>query len=175
MSKMKKLYNDSFNLNTNNGKAFLEIVSDLLETEEVLSLAQYEQHLNIDRLQHVKTVAYMSYMICKKYNLDYTAAARGGLLHDLFYYDWKKTGDGSHRLHGYRHPGFAIKNAKLLTTLSKKEENIIKRHMWPLTIIPPRYLESYVVTICDKYSATVELIISGNRKLKKLFKKLFKK
>ena len=47
------------------------------------------------------------------------------MLHDLFYYDWHVPGDGSHRLHGYRHPGFALKNAKALFTLSEMEENKI--------------------------------------------------
>lgn len=171
MGKIYKIYKDSFNLDENQGKEFLDLVADLLDMEEVKGLAQYEQHLDIDRLQHVKSVAYMSYVICKKYNLDFVAAARAGLLHDLFYYDWKQKDDGSHRLHGYRHPGFALKNAKEITNLSKKEENIIKRHMWPLTPTPPKYLESYVVTMCDKYSATVELIYASNQKIKMKFKR----
>ena len=48
---------------------------------------------------------------------------RGGLA----LYDWHD-GDWSHRPHGYRHPGFAVKNARVLNpSISKKEENIILR------------------------------------------------
>ena len=168
---MYKAYKNSFNLDKIEEDEYKKIISDLLEIDEVLSLAEYEQHIDIDRLQHVKSVSYLSYKICKKYNLDYVAAARAGLLHDLFYYDWKVKDDGSHRLHGYRHPGFAVENAKKITSLSKKEEDIIKRHMWPLTLTPPRYLESYIVNLSDKYSATVEMFHSCNKKVKGKIKK----
>ena len=36
------------------------------------------------------------------------------------------------------------------------EKDIILKHMWPLTIIPPRYLESFIVSIIDKIVATGE-------------------
>ena len=34
--------------------------------------------------------------------------------------------------------------------MNKRIENIIKRHMFPLNIIPPRYKEGWVVTYVDK-------------------------
>ena len=37
-----------------------------------------------------------------------------------------------------------------------KEKEIIKKHMWPLTFSPPKYLESFIVTIVDKYCAFKE-------------------
>ncbi|MEE1504614.1 MAG: hypothetical protein UGF89_10270, partial [Acutalibacteraceae bacterium] len=57
-------------------------------------------------------------------------------------------------------------------TLNKKEEDIIKKHMWPLTVIPPKYLESFVVTSMDKYCATIEMIYSSSEKYRKNFHKL---
>ena len=30
-------------------------------------------------------------------------------------------------------------------------ENAIKRHMFPLTVIPPRYIEGWIITMADKY------------------------
>ena len=35
--------------------------------------------------------------------------------------------------------------------MNEKSENIIKRHMFPLNIVPPQYKESWVVTMADKY------------------------
>ena len=32
----------------------------------------------------------------------------------------------------------------------------IRKHMWPCTLIPPRYIESYVVTFVDKVCAVCE-------------------
>jgi len=160
MGKIFKAYKNSYLINSGIDKDFYNCVEDLLSTKQVLSLAQYSQHLDINRLQHVLSVSYLSYLACRKLGLDHNAAARGAVLHDLFYYDWREKDDNSHRLHGYRHPGFALKNAKELTTLSKKEENIILRHMWPLTPTPPRFRESFIVSMSDKYCATIELIYS---------------
>ena len=36
------------------------------------------------------------------------------------------------------------------------EKDIIVKHMWPLTITPPKYKESYILTLMDKFSATKE-------------------
>ena len=46
----------------------------------------------------------------------------------------------------------------------KEEINIIKRHMWPLTLCPPRYLEGFIVTFVDKYLATYECIAYFKKK-----------
>jgi len=77
------------------------------------------------------------------------------LLHDLFFYDWLREGP---RLHGFRHPNICLKNARKITSLSRKEEDIIKKHMWPLTIIPPFYKESFIVSLVDTFCSTRDYI-----------------
>lgn len=144
-------------MNALEDRDYLSLVHDLLEKEEVQYMKNTIQHSNITTFEHVMSVSYMSYELCKKLNWDYRAAARAGLLHDLVYYDWH-TPDPSHRLHGYRHPGFALKNASEITELSELEKNIIYRHMWPLTPIPPRYKEAWVITLVDKCCACREII-----------------
>jgi uncharacterized protein len=94
--------------------------------------------------------------------LDYVAAARGGLLHDLFLYDWR-VAELERGKHAFRHPGIALENAKRIFTLNKIEQDIIEKHMWPLTIKPPMYYESLIVCIVDKYCATLEIV--NNSKL----------
>lgn len=156
MKKLFDLYVRSYSLTKENAPDFFEIINDIYETEEFQSMADFIQHANITRVQHIMSVAYLSYNISKEKGLDYVAATRGAMLHDLFYYDWHVPGDGSHRLHGYRHPGFALKNAKKLFTLSETEENCIRRHMWPLTPVPPGCKESWIVCLLDKYCAHQE-------------------
>ena len=46
-----------------------------------------------------------------------------------------------------------------ITHLSKMEEDIIKRHMWPLTFVPPRYAESLVVCLVDTFCSTKDYLI----------------
>lgn len=159
MKDLFNLYVHSYSLTRENTPEFFEIVSDIYNTDEFQSMADYIQHADITRLQHIMSVAFISYTLAKEKGLDYIKATRGAMLHDLFYYDWHVPGDGSHRLHGYRHPGFALKNAKALFTLSEKEENIIKRHMWPLTPTPPKYKESWIVCLADKYCAHQESMV----------------
>lgn len=172
-----KLYNaylNSYRLDVSDLGVFYDCVADLYNTDEVRGLEKYEQHLDIDRLQHIISVAYLSFRICRRMGLDYRTAARGGILHDLFYYDWREN-DWSHRPHGYRHPGFALSNAReLCGPLDKRTENIIIRHMWPLTPTPPVYAEAYVVTFADKYCAGRELLFSLSKNYREKFREALK-
>lgn len=142
---------------------YISIVKDLLKHKKVQEMKRYNHHYTSTCYSHSLQVSYYSFCIAKKLNLDYIAVARAGLLHDLFLYDWKT--DKNHgKLHGYTHPKRALKNALEITTLSKKEINIIKRHMWPLTLCPPLYLEGFIVTFVDKYLATHECITYFKKK-----------
>lgn len=78
---------------------------------------------------------------------------RGALLHDYFLYDWHKS---EHRLHGFFHAKRALKNAESDFKLNDIEKNIIKRHMFPLNICPPKYRESWIVCLADKLCAVEE-------------------
>ena len=151
----RRLYLHSFRLHKIYDDEYLAIIKDLLNTKELQILKTNIQHGDITTYEHVRSVSYISYRICKKWGLNYRAAARAGLLHDLVYYDWHVK-DKSHRFHGYRHPGFALHNALKLTKLSDLEKDIIIRHMWPLTIIPPKYIEAMIVSCVDKYCAAKE-------------------
>ena len=160
MTALDTAYIKSYCLDKDTDSEFFDLIADLLYTDEVQSLAGFVQHSTINRLDHITSVTYLSYILCKQRGLDFRAAARGAILHDLFYYDWHD-GDWSHRPHGYRHPGFALKNARELNPqITKKEENIIKRHMFPLTPLPPPSPEGLIVSLADKYCATRELLIA---------------
>nr|CBX29845.1 hypothetical protein N47_F15400 [uncultured Desulfobacterium sp.] len=127
---------------------FINMANPLIEHPEVAKLSQYEHHRGKTRLEHVKEVAYISFLWGKRLSLDCDSITRGALLHDLFFYDWLREGP---RLHGFRHHNIALKNARKITPLTEKEEDIIKKHMWPLTVVPPRYMESLVVSLVDTF------------------------
>jgi uncharacterized protein len=127
---------------------FIDTARPLLELPEVAKLSQYNHHRGKTRLEHVKEVAYLSFLWGKRLSLDCDAIVRGALLHDLFYYDWLHEGP---RLHGFRHHNIALKNARKIALLTEKEADIIKKHMWPLTVVPPRYMESLVVSLVDTF------------------------
>lgn len=129
-------------------QAFSQIIKHLLLHPEVAKLAHFRHHRMITRLDHCLEVAWLSYVLARRFSLDGAAAARGGLLHDLFLYEWLTEGP---RLHGFRHPRICVENARKVTSLSEKEEDIIRKHMWPLTFSPPRYIESWIVCFVDTH------------------------
>ena len=135
---------------------FQEIIKDIAKNETVLQMKNFRQHYDTDCFEHCMHVAFYSYLICKKYHLDYISAARAGMLHDLFLYDWREKNPNRKGLHGFTHPKSALLNALALFDLNEKEQDIIKKHMWPLTVKFPKYRESFIVTFVDKYCALLE-------------------
>ena len=119
-------------------------------------------------------VAYFTYITCKKLKLDYISATRGAMLHDLFLYDWRKKYRNTDisGLHAFIHPRIALKNACQLFDLNDIEKDVIVKHMWPVTLGFPKYRESYIVTIMDKYSACLEtyLYTKHNLQAKSFYK-----
>lgn len=138
---------------------FEKCIRDLLQNESVQKMKQFRHHRNTNCFDHSLSVSYYSFLLCKYLGYDYISAARGGLLHDLFLYDWRTHQTGRlWKKHAFIHPYIALENAKIFN-LNKIEKDIIEKHMWPLTLKPPRYVESIIVCIVDKYSALLELTI----------------
>jgi len=141
---------------------YLDCVRELIDHEMVRSMKNYIQHSDIDCFEHSLYVSYSSYLVCRWLGFDYRSAARGGLLHDFFLYDWhiEKPYMG---LHGLIHPRIAMQNANKYFQLNKLEQDVIRKHMWPLTITPPKYKETCIVIAIDKYCAFMEIINFGKR------------
>ena len=146
---------------------FFHIVKDLIANDTVKQMKIYRQHCNTSCYKHCMQVAYYTYITCKKLKLDYVSATRGAMLHDLFLYDWRKKyrGVDISGLHAYIHPKIALDNANKLFELNDIEKDVIVKHMWPVTLSFPKYRESYIVTIMDKYSACVETYLYLKHKL----------
>ena len=141
---------------------YINIVKDIISNEMVQEMKLYRQHYNVSCFDHCLYVSYNLYLICKKHNLDYVSAARAGLVHDLFLYDWRKKQEGRKGLHAYTHAKTAYENAQKIFCLNKKEKDIILKHMWPVTLAVPRYRETFLITLLDKYFAYSEKKIGKN-------------
>lgn len=137
---------------------YIKCVKDLINSPVVQSMDKFIQHSNLSCFEHCISVSYHSYLICRWLGLNYQAAARGGLLHDFFLYDWhiSKPQNG---LHGFTHPFTALKNANKYFVLNNMEKDIIEKHMWPLTLKMPKYKEALIVCFVDKYCAFMEIFI----------------
>lgn len=119
------------------------------------------QHGDVSVMKHSEKVAFSSLWLARRLHINVSERelVRGALLHDYFLYDWHDDEHcGLHNLHGFKHPFVALKNASAEYDLSDREKDIIKKHMWPMTVIPPLCREGWLVTICDKYISTIESI-----------------
>lgn len=151
-------------------REYMAIVNDLLAQPAVQKLADYTQHHHSNRLQHSIAVSYDSYRIAKRLHLDYRSTARAGLLHDLFYYDWRTT-KFDLGTHAFIHPRVALRNAEKITPLNKKEKDIILKHMFGATMATPRYPESLIVSLVDDFEAEHEFFSPLRANLRRKIKK----
>lgn len=158
--------------NLPNANEFKSIINDIINNDTVKQMHNFRQHYDTSCFEHCFNVSWYNYIICKKFHLDYVSAARAGMLHDLFLYDWRVCQPGRKRFHAFHHPRIALNNSMKLFNLNEKEKDIILKHMWPITIIPPKYLESYVITLVDKYCAIMESVsyYKKNNKLNKIYR-----
>lgn len=139
---------------------FYKNICEMLQHEKLREMKKYIQHGRTTTYAHCIAVAYYSYLITTKLpiKLDSKSIIRGALLHDFYLYDWHIP-DDSHKFHGFVHPMFALRNSKKYFKLNKIEEDIIKKHMWPLTVTRvPQCREAFLVSLVDKYCSLAETL-----------------
>lgn len=136
------------------------ILDELSLSDNFLNNKNFIQHGNTSIYEHVISVAEYSLFLADKYNLkvDKKSLIRGALLHDYFLYDWHIPCK-SHRLHGFTHAKASLLNAQKEFNLTEIEKDIIVKHMFPLNLTPPKYLESWIVTYADKVVSSKETVI----------------
>ena len=142
--------------------AYYDCISDIINSTELEPLKDITHHISTTRFQHCLNVSYYSYILCRKLGLNARSAARAGLLHDLFYYDRKEYNalrEKGQMSHSLMHSLIAVRNAENITKITPLERDIIEKHMFPMTVKLPKYRESYVITIIDKYCAVLEFCI----------------
>lgn len=139
-----------------NRALFAACLGGLDHNPTVQAMDDIPQHVKgVSCYDHCLFVSYMSFTLCRLCGLNYRAAARAGLLHDLYLQKWEETDVGRfERL--VIHPQLALENARIFD-LSPLEEDIIGKHMWPLTAAMPYYAESYLVSLADKICALLEM------------------
>ncbi len=136
---------------------FDNAVGDLLQRPEVQRLRAYRHH-RTNRYEHTLRVARWSFRAARWLGLDERSAARGAVLHDLFYHDRTCRPAGYRGSALVRHPQEAVENARRLTRLSAKEEDIILSHMWPVSPRhAPHSAEAVLVNLVDDVVAVGDL------------------
>jgi len=136
-------------------KEFISIIKAIALTPEFRKMKAYKHHIKGNLYEHCLKVAYLCYKHHKKHTLkiDITEFVQAALLHDYYLYDLH--GDGQrHTFHWFKHPKTALENAlKKYPNLTKIQKDMIKNHMFPLTLIPPSTKEGWIICFYDKIAA----------------------
>lgn len=158
----KKRYNKKMKMQSRSSEdIFREYAKDIITSQNFIKSGDHIQHGSMTVSEHCINVALHSIALSKKLGIqcNYRDLVRGALLHDYFLYDWHdKNRVNIKKLHGFYHPGIALKNAQNEYLLTEREKDIIRKHMWPLTVIPPRCREAWIVTTADKYCSLLETL-----------------
>ncbi len=150
----------TYHLSDEQEKYFYDTLEELCRQSRLLESHRYMQHGDTSVFRHSVSVAYFSYYLALKMNapVDIHSLIRGALLHDYFLYDWHEK-DASHKWHGFHHAERACENAmRDIPDLNEIEKDMIKCHMFPLNIIPPKYMEGWILCCADKICSGAETV-----------------
>lgn len=143
--------------NTPTLRAYLNMVNSLLNTQEVQSMGQWNHHFGVTTYEHSLFVSYVAFCLARRFRMNVYAAARAGLLHDLYLYSPYRA-DSHPGNQCFYHPLAALKNARaLVPDLTPEEQNSIVSHMWPLAYHMPRCRLAILISFADKICALLEI------------------
>lgn len=133
---------------------FNEIIEDLLANPLVQNLSNMKQHTDdVNLLEHLTYTAFITYRVCKFFNLRTQETVRAALLHDF------RLKEQSKIINTFAHSKKAAKEASLHFFLNDFQKNIILSHMWPLNpLLFPKSIEALIVDLADTFCATMEVL-----------------
>lgn len=161
-------------LNYEHDTQYVNIINHIIDNDDFNKIKDIKHHGG-NRLEHSLKVSYYSYKIAKKLKLDYEDVARAGLLHDFYLgqvNEQKKIKDKV-LLFTNKHPNEALDNSSKYFELSDKEQDIIVSHMFPIDIKIPKYAESWIVSIVDKFVSTKEFSLKFYSSISWIFNFIF--
>ena len=138
-------------------KEFNILSKEIINSEVFQDLKKYPSHGEINLYNHSINVALYSLKFVNKHHIKCSKKdlVTGALLHDLYLYNWHHT---KVKFHTFKHPLISLNTAKRYFKLTKREENIIYSHMFPITIWTiPKYKEAWIICLFDKIIAIKEI------------------
>ena len=137
------------------------LFTELKEDSRIQKMSQYIQHGKVSTYDHCCRVADLSSRINRRLRLhaDEETLLKGAMLHDYYLYDWHEKDGGTHRLHGFRHPEKAARNADRDFGIDARTEHVIQSHMWPLTLRHIFFFFFFFFfCLADKYVSLLETL-----------------
>ncbi len=155
-----------FRLTPKEERDFRRIIGPFNKHPRVQEMKNYIQHGTVTTYEHCMNVAKKAFYFNRRFHLkarerEMVVAA---FLHDFYLYDWHNKDGGSHDWHGFIHADRAADNARKIFRIGRKEQEIIRCHMWPLNITrTPKCRESFIVTFTDKLVSLDETLFKRSK------------
>ena len=139
-----------------------ELVEDIVRSDRFLRAKTLGHHGKVSLADHSRRTAMYGRNICRSLEkrgipVSEKDVVRACLLHDIGMTDlevfdkvsWKKA---------YLHPTRGAAIAREEYRAGRIQCDAIRKHMWPICIIPPLYKESWVVLAADKWCSFHEFL-----------------
>ena len=136
------------------------IGADIIRSDRFRSAEKIPHHRYENVAEHSLRVAKQSYRMAvwlrkHGFRVDYGDVVRGSLLHDI-----GMTESDIHKSPGwrkaYRHPKEGAEIAEREFHANAVQKNAVRRHMWPISVIPPVHTAGWIIGSSDKYCSVKE-------------------
>ncbi len=131
---------EDFNMRTN---------YEIIKSSEFKKLAAVPKHYTSNVREHSLRVAYVMWKLSSFFRTDRYSAVRVGLLHDMCY-TMPEERSSRKGYYVFYHPLDAVTNAQKYYGISKREENAIRFHMFPVCPGIPTNAIGWNLFIADK-------------------------
>ena len=138
------------------------IYQKFLNDEKVQRMSEIQMHRGSSCYIHPFRVAKLCLLKASRYERytfeDLKNVLVASILHDYYLYDWREHHELKKK-HGRRHPLVACANAIRDFNVPTEVQDIIKTHMWPLTLkLYPKTKEAKLVNRIDNHIAIREAL-----------------
>lgn len=141
-------------------KEIMRLGGDIIQSDRFKKAWDVDHHVDYNVAAHSLEAAGYALKIAKWFSargvkVNKREVVRATLLHDI-----GMTEDRVHRSPSYRkaylHPKEGYRIAEEEYSANRTELEAIRRHMWPVCLIPPVHLTGWIVLMADKASASRE-------------------
>lgn len=151
-------------------QAVTRLGADVVNSDRFRSAWDIPHHRSENVALHSLRVAQESYRIAAWLHrhgipVDVEDAVFGGLLHDIGMTEKQVSSSPSWKK-AYSHPHLGAEIAENEYFANATQKDAVRRHMWPICVIPPSHAAGWIVLAADKIVSMRE-IFHGKRERKK--------
>lgn len=160
-------------------KEILRLGGDIVKSDRFQKAWKISHHVRYNVAVHSLEAACYALRIARwlkrrGINVNEEDAVRAALLHDIGMTEDRVSSSPSY-MKAYSHPRAGYRIAKEEFHANKVQLEAIKRHMWPICVLPPLHLIGWIVLTADKASASREAkeiaALKAKAKLKRAVRK----